>query len=76
MGEVVVNGCRLAYQQVGEGPDLVFVHGLAASRAFWFAQYALPLAQHFRVGRGDEAMSRLQGAPRPSMKADAASIIR
>lgn len=39
---------KLAWQQIGEGPDLVFVHGLAASRAFWFAQYALPLAQRYR----------------------------
>lgn len=49
MSEVVVNGCRHAYQQLGDGPDLVFVHGLAASRAFWFAQYAVPLARRFRV---------------------------
>ena len=39
---------KLAWQQIGEGPDLVFVHGLAASRAFWFAQYALPLAGRYR----------------------------
>lgn len=48
MGETVVAGARLAWQQMGEGPDLVFVHGLAASRAFWFAQYALPLQDHYR----------------------------
>ncbi len=40
---------KLAWQQMGEGPDLVFVHGLAASRAFWFAQYALPLQNRYRV---------------------------
>jgi pimeloyl-ACP methyl ester carboxylesterase len=48
MGETVVGGVKLAWQQMGEGPDLVFVHGLAASRAFWFAQYALPLQDRYR----------------------------
>jgi len=49
MAEVQVNGVTLAYQQMGEGPDLVFVHGLAASRAFWFIQYAMPLSRYFRI---------------------------
>lgn len=37
---------RLAWQQMGEGPDVVLVHGLATSRAFWYAN----LAQHLRAG--------------------------
>ncbi len=49
MPDVTLNDVTIAYQQLGEGPDLVFVHGLAASRAFWFLQYALPLAKHFRI---------------------------
>lgn len=49
MAEVQLGDVRIAYQQMGEGPDLVFVHGLAASRAFWFLQYALPLSKHFRI---------------------------
>ena len=49
MAEVQLNGVTIAYQQMGDGPDLVFVHGLAASRAFWFLQYAMPLAKHFRI---------------------------
>ena len=49
MAAAHLNGVELAYQQMGEGPDLVMVHGLAASRAFWFLQYAMPLSQHFRV---------------------------
>lgn len=36
MAYTAVNGARLAWQQLGEGPDLVLLHGLAASRAFWF----------------------------------------
>ncbi|MDB5987953.1 MAG: alpha/beta hydrolase [Nevskia sp.] len=49
MAEVHVNGVDIAYQQMGDGPDLVMVHGLAASRAFWFLQYAMPLSKAFRV---------------------------
>lgn len=49
MAEVQLNGVTIAYQQMGEGPDLVFVHGLAASRAFWFIPYAMPLSKHFRI---------------------------
>jgi pimeloyl-ACP methyl ester carboxylesterase len=49
MAEALLNGVKLAYQQLGEGPDLVFVHGLAANRAFWFLHYAIPMAAHFRV---------------------------
>lgn len=48
MGFAVVNGARLAWQQLGEGPDLVMVHGLAANRAFWFA-HATALASRCRV---------------------------
>ena len=49
MAEVQLNDVTIAFQQMGEGPDLVFVHGLAASRAFWFLQYAMPLSKHFRI---------------------------
>jgi len=42
MAEALVNGAKLAWQQFGEGPDLIFLHGVAANRAFWF-----PIAQHF-----------------------------
>lgn len=48
MGFAVVNGARLAWQQLGEGPDLIMVHGLAANRAFWFA-HASSLAAQYRV---------------------------
>lgn len=39
----------LASQQLGEGPDLVLVHGLGANRAFWYPRLALPLAAGRRV---------------------------
>jgi len=43
-----VRGTRLAWQQIGSGPDLIFLHGVAANRAFWFPM-AMPFAAHFRV---------------------------
>lgn len=49
MPESVINGARLAWQQMGEGPDLLLVHGLAASRAFWFVPYAMALKSQYRV---------------------------
>ena len=32
------SGLRLHYQQVGEGPDLVMVHGLTGNLAVWHLQ--------------------------------------
>lgn len=43
-----VNGARLAWQQMGEGPDLILVHGLATNRAFWLAT-AMQLQSRYRV---------------------------
>jgi pimeloyl-ACP methyl ester carboxylesterase len=43
-----VNGCAIAWQQMGEGPHLILVHGLAASRAFWFV-HALQLQTHYTI---------------------------
>jgi pimeloyl-ACP methyl ester carboxylesterase len=48
VGFSVVNGARLAWQQLGQGPDLVMLHGLAASRAFWFP-LAMRLSATHRV---------------------------
>ncbi len=49
MPYALVNGLRVFYQQLGAGPDVVLVHGLAANHAFWFSQVALSLRRHFRV---------------------------
>lgn len=40
---------QLAWQQLGEGPDVVLVHGLATNRAFWYATLAQRLRQRYRV---------------------------
>ena len=39
---------KLAVQQLGEGPDLVLIHGLATNRAFWFTT-AVALQDRYRV---------------------------
>lgn len=39
---------KLASQQLGEGPDLVLIHGLATNRAFWYAT-AVALQDRYRV---------------------------
>jgi pimeloyl-ACP methyl ester carboxylesterase len=44
-----VNGTELHYIQTGEGPDVVLVHGLASSLAFWYSGVALPLRHRYRV---------------------------
>lgn len=43
------NGSRIAYQQLGEGADLILIHGLATNRAFWYANLAQQLKEHYRV---------------------------
>jgi len=63
MAEATLNGVNIAYQQMGEGPDLVLVHGLAASRAFWFLHYAVPLSRYFRITLFDLRGHGYSGVP-------------
>lgn len=54
MPTAIVNGVRLNYVQMDDGEagareDLVMVHGLATSMAFWYFQYATEFAKQFRV---------------------------
>ena len=43
------NGVRIHYQQVGEGPDLVMVHGLTGNLAVWHLRIVPELLDCFRV---------------------------
>jgi pimeloyl-ACP methyl ester carboxylesterase len=43
------NGVRIHYQQVGEGPDLVMVHGLTGNLAVWHLRILPELSDRFRV---------------------------
>lgn len=37
------------YQQAGQGPDLILIHGLFCNLAFWYLSVVPLLARHFRV---------------------------
>ncbi len=50
---VPVNGLEIAYERVGEGPPLVFVHGAASDGRLWRPQLAA-LAEEFTVVAWDE----------------------
>jgi pimeloyl-ACP methyl ester carboxylesterase len=43
------SGLTIHYQQVGEGPDLVMVHGLTGNLAVWHLQIVPELSEHYRV---------------------------
>ncbi len=45
----LTSGLRLHYQQVGEGPDLVMVHGLTGNLAVWHLRIVPELADRYRV---------------------------
>ena len=48
MPNATLNGHEIAWQQMGEGPDLVLVHGLATNRAFWYLNVASALRDRYR----------------------------
>src|SRR4051794_21622592 len=50
MSKVVLpNGLKVHYQQVGEGPDVVMVHGITGNLAVWHLQLVPALAERCRV---------------------------
>ncbi len=50
MGKINCNGADINYRSAGSGKkDLVLVHGLATSHAFWHLNLLLPLAKEYRV---------------------------
>jgi len=59
-----INGCAMHYQQLGEGGDLVLVHGLLGNLAFWYSSVLPELVHDFRVcvydlrGHGKSEMPR------------------
>ena len=70
MPTATINGVRLNYVQVDDGgdgarEDLVMVHGLATSLAFWYFRYAPEFSRRFRV-----TMLDLRGHGRSQMPAD------
>ncbi|HUO71713.1 MAG TPA: alpha/beta hydrolase [Solirubrobacteraceae bacterium] len=43
------SGCKLHYQLVGEGPDLVMIHGITGNLAVWHLHIVPALADRFRT---------------------------
>lgn len=43
------SGAKLHYQQIGEGPDLVMVHGLTGNLAVWHLQIIPAISNRFRT---------------------------
>ena len=50
MSKVVLsNGLKVHYQQVGDGPDVVMVHGITGNLAVWHLQLVPALADRYRL---------------------------
>jgi pimeloyl-ACP methyl ester carboxylesterase len=49
MADAVCNGVKFSYRQLGDGPDVVLVHGLASNMAFWPMPVLRRLAARFRL---------------------------
>jgi pimeloyl-ACP methyl ester carboxylesterase len=49
MPTTFLNGISIHYLQLGRGPDVILVHGLATNLAFWGLAIAPLLSRHFRV---------------------------
>jgi pimeloyl-ACP methyl ester carboxylesterase len=49
LGKAQCNGVVLNYRSVGDGSDVVLIHGLATNHAFWRFDVLLSLAKAYRV---------------------------
>ncbi len=81
MPEIVIHdNVALHYQCVGEGQDLVMIHGLGANLAFWYPGIAATLAEQYRIivydlrGHGRSAMTR-SGYTMPQLAHDLEGLL-
>jgi len=76
MPSVMVNGVRIAYQEVGAGAPLLLIMGLGAPGALW-EKHVEAYARHFRCilmdNRGAGESDKPQGPYTTSMMADDAA---
>ena len=49
MPKLTVNGIQLHYQQVGQGPDIVMIHGLTGNLAIWHLEIIPALMGNYRL---------------------------
>jgi pimeloyl-ACP methyl ester carboxylesterase len=64
MPKALVNGIKIHYQRPGRGPDLVFLHGLAANLGFWYFRIVPLLTGDYRVTAYDLRGHGLSDMPR------------
>lgn len=68
------SGIHIHYQQVGEGPDLVMVHGISGNLAIWHLRLVPVLSERFRVLTYDLRGHGHSDAPRSGYSPDAMAI--
>jgi pimeloyl-ACP methyl ester carboxylesterase len=62
MSKVAIRGVCINYRSLGQGQDVVLIHGLAANQGFWSPAVLMPLARNYRVtlidlrGHGQSSM--------------------
>jgi 2-hydroxy-6-oxonona-2,4-dienedioate hydrolase/2-succinyl-6-hydroxy-2,4-cyclohexadiene-1-carboxylate synthase len=49
MAKALVDGIQLHYQQFGEGPDIVMVHGITGNLAIWHLEIVPALMSDYRI---------------------------
>ncbi|MCB2180479.1 MAG: alpha/beta fold hydrolase [Desulfobulbaceae bacterium] len=49
MGKVTLRGVSINYRSLGQGEDVVLIHGLAANQGFWSPAVLMPLMRKYRV---------------------------
>ena len=67
---VLDSGLTLHYQQVGDGPDVVIVHGITGNLAVWHLQLVPALSDRFRVLTYDLRGHGYSGTPRSGYTPD------
>ncbi len=64
MPKIKVNNIKINYETIGQGPDLVMIHGIASSLAFWYFSIIPLLKDDFRItiydlrGHGNSEVTR------------------
>src|SRR4051794_12824829 len=64
------NGLKLHFQRMGNGPDLVMIHGLTGNLAVWHLHIAPVLAERFNVLTYDLRGHGYSDKPRTGYSAD------
>ncbi len=49
MPQALVNGIKLHYQQIGQGPDIVMVHGITGNLAIWHLEIIPAFMNEYRL---------------------------